>query len=482
MSYEADEMGRHSWTINELCLPLIRKVVRPHRAKERRDFLMFEKKKFTKDNQTRDILSSSNKVLTSSDMRDSSQLEAMNAAGLVLNQEDTLKHLNIAFDCSKVDDIRMEEQRRRRCRPAINYENILADDFASIFRSDGSHKLSREMAFLADVDFIRQQEMEKGFKESEEFTGCLPLAEDEIQDIVCQRKILVAKKNRIESSNAHHRRQTSSTLPSRSQRKFGVEQSVLLQAISTLNPSFSSNLSDVWPKRMNTLRFFILAVTRWIIQRRAGIRLQAIKERLLLATGGIQSISDITYSALRTKNMNSLSTSSIDEASSTDALQLATRKELVRKWVEEDNSSYLTMGLKNINAIVEESLNRTDVLDCHSNDSPSTPKSMLTMNDGSAVVRNILFGSTLGHCEIFQREQILNRTLFPYYVVEECDTLQALKVEAAVEFDDRTYFHLKVRSADIGTRYAPHKIPDLPLFFTTKRKKIILGGAIEEET
>lgn len=444
---------------------------------------MLEKKKFTMDNQTRNILSSSNKGLTSSDMRDSSQLAAMNAAGLVLNQEDTLKHLNIAFDCSKVDDIRMEEQRRRSHRPAVNYESILADDFAIIFSSDGSHKLSREMAFLADVDFIKQQEMEKGFKESEEFTGCLPLAEDEIQDIVCQRKILVKKKNRIESSNAHHRRQTSSTLPSRSQRKFGVEESVLLQAISTLTPSFNSNLNDVWPKRMNTLRFFILAVTRWIIQRRAGIRLQAIKERLLLATGGIQSISNLTYSALRTKNINSLSTSSIDEVPSTDALQLATRKELVRKWVEEDNSSNLTrVGLQSIGAIVEDSLNRTDVLDCHLNDSPSTPKSMLTMNDGSAVVRNILYGSTLAHCEIFQREQILNRTLFPYYVVEECDTLQALKVEAAVEFDDRTFFHLKVRSADIGTRYAPHKIPDLPLFFTTKRKKIILKGAIEEET
>ena len=117
MSYDADQMTRHSWTTNELCLPLITKVVRPHRAEERRAFLMLEKKKFTMDNQTRNILSSSNKGLTSSDMRDSSQLAAMNAAGLVLNQEDTLKHLNIAFDCSKVDDIRMEEQRRRSHRP-----------------------------------------------------------------------------------------------------------------------------------------------------------------------------------------------------------------------------------------------------------------------------------------------------------------------------------------------------------------------------
>ena len=443
---------------------------------------MLGKKKFTKDNQTRDIVSSSNKGLLSSDMRDSSQLEAMNAAGLVLNKEDPLKHLNIAFNCSKVDNIRMEEQRRRRHKPATNCESILADDFVSIFCIDGAHKMSREMAFLTDVDFIRQQETEKGFKESEEFTGCLPLAQEEIQNIVSQRKILVTKKNRIESSNAHHRRQTSSTLPSRSQRKFGVEQSVLLQAISILTPSFNSNLNDVWPKRMNTLRFFVLAVTRWIVQRRAGIRLQAIKERLLLATGGIQSISNLSYIALRTKNVNSLSTSSTDKVPSTDALQLATRKELVRKWVEEDNSSNLTTGLQNMNAIVEESLDRTDVLDCHSNDSPSAPNSMLTVNDRSAVVRNNLFGSALGHCEIFQREQILNRTLFPCYVVEECDTLQALKVEAAVEFDDRTFFHLKVRSAHIGTRYAPHKISDLPLFFTTKRKKISLKGAIEEET
>lgn len=476
MSYETDEMSRHSWTTNELYLPLITKVVKPHRADERK--ALFGKKKFVKDNQTRDIVSNSNKGLISSDTRDSSQLEAMNAAGLVLNQEDTLKHLT--SDCSKVYNIRKEEQRRRRHKPATNYEGILADDFVSIFCSDGAHKLSREMAFLADVDFIRQEETEKGFKVSEEFTGCLPLAEDEIQDIVSQRKILVTKKNRIESSNAHHRRLTSSTLPSRSQRKFGAEQSVLLQAISILTPSFNSNLNDVWPKRMNTLRFFILAVTRWIVQRRAGIRLQAIKERLLLATGGIQSISNLS-SALRTKNVNSLSTSSTDEVPSTDALQLAIRKELVRKWVEEDNSSNVIKGLQNRNAILEESLDRTDVLDCHSKNSPSAPKSMLTVNDRSAAVRNNLFGSALGHCEIFQSEQILNRTLFPCYVVEECDTLQALKVEAAVEFDDRTFFHLKVRSTHIGTRYAPHKISDLPLFFTAKRKNIIPKGAIEEE-
>lgn len=466
MSYQTDEKSRHSWAINERCLPLLSRGVESHLVQCKKDFLMSQKGKLTKDEKTRSIVPIGNKGVMFTDARVSSQLFALNAADLLLNQD----------DC----EIRAEERRMRQ-KPLTKSNEILADEVTNIFCRDRFQKLSRETAFLTGVGVIRQQETEKGFRDSEEFTGCVPLSEIEIQDTVHQRMILVAKKNRSELSNVHRRQHTSSTLSSLSIAKFGIQQSVLQQAIKSLTQSFNQNRNDIWSKRMNTLRFFILAVTRLIIRRRADIRLTMMKKNFLLVTGEIESNSNLSSSTINYRNMNIfasrvfIATSSIDEVPKTEASLLATRKDLVRMWVEFDHSSILTKGHQTSKATVKIEHRWTDMLDSHSDQYSSVSKSVLTLDNGPATVRR-------GQWNTFEGE-ILNRTLFPNYIIEDCDTMQSLKVSsttAVAEFDDRTLLQLKIRSENIGTPYAPHKIPDLPLNFANHRNETILTGAVEE--
>ena len=486
MSQQTDEKSRHSRATNGLHLPLISEGFGPYLAEDKSSFLKSQKKIFTQDKKKRDIVSSSNEWVTFSGAKNSLRPTAMEAADLLLNQEVTQDH--IVFGHSEIEDeIPVEEVRRMRQKLAMN--NILANETADFFTADRSQNPSRETTFLAGVDFTRQQETEKDFKVSEEFPGCLPLTEDEFQDILYERNFLVAQKNKIDWSNAHRRQRTSLISPSQSQAAFGVEQSVLLQAIRTLTPSFNQNRNDIWSKRINTLRFFILAVTRWIIRRRAGIRLNAIQRQLLLAIGEVKKTSNSFYTPSFIQDMDAfsdgvlLSMPSIHEASNTGALLLANRKELVQKWVEDDNSSNLTTGPSTIHSIINNALSRRDSSDPDLDQCSSVLKSTLTVGNGSAAARSASFTSTRGQCEMIQKEEILNRTFFPTCTIEECDTLQALKVsntEAVVEFDDRTFFHLKVRSGHTDRHYAPHKIPDLPLFFAPHPNIMIRTGAIEE--
>lgn len=424
------------------------------------------------DEKTRSIVSIGNKGVMFTDTRVSSQLFALKAADLLLNQD----------NCEK-----RAEERRMSKKPVTKSNKLLADEITSLFCRDRFQKLSRETAFLTGVNVVRQQETEKGFRESEEFTGCVPLSEDEIQDTVHQRMILVAKKNRSELSNVHRRQHTSSTLSPLSIAKFGVQQSVLQQAVKSLTPSFNQNRNDIWSKRMNTLRFFILAVTRLIIRRRADIRLIMMKKNFQLEIGEIEGISNLSSSTIYHRNMNILpnrvfiATSSIDKVPNTEASLLATRKDLVRKWVEFDHSSNLTKGHHASKATVKIEHSWTGTLDSHSDQYSSVWKSVLTLDNTLAAVRNI-FPITPGRWNTFQRD-LLKRTLFPNYIIEDCDTMQSLEVSnttAIAEFDDRTLLHLKFRSENMGTPYAPHRIPDLPLNFANNRNKTILTGAVEE--
>jgi hypothetical protein len=470
MSYQIDEESRHSWAINERCLPLISRGVESHLVQCKEKKLTSQKGKLTKDEKTCNIVPIRNKGVMFTDARVSSQLFGLKGADLLLDQEDY--------------EIRAEERWMRQ-KPLIKSNNILADEITSIFCRDRFQKLSRETAFLTGVDVVRKQETENGFRESEEFTGCVPLSEDEIQDTVHQRTILVAKKNRSVLSNMHRRQHTSSTSSSLSIAKFGVEQSVLQQAIRNLTPSFNQNRNDIWSKRMNTLRFFILTVTRWIIRRRADIRLIMMKKNLLLAIVEIENISNSSSSTSYHGTMNIfasrvfISTSSIVEEPSTEASLLVTRKDLIRKWVEFDDSSKLTKGHHTSKATVKIECSWTDTLDSHSDRYSSVSKTVLTLDNEPAAVRNI-FPMTPGQWNTFQGD-ILKRTLFPNYIIEDCDTLQYLKVSittAAADFDDRTLLQLKIRSENIGTPCAPHKIPDLPLNFANHWNKAILTAEL----
>ena len=472
MSYQTDEESRHSWAINERCLPLISRGVESHLVQFKKKKMTSQKGKLRKDEKTSNIVPIRNKGVMFTDARVPSQLFALKGADLLLDQEDY--------------EIRAEERRMRQ-KPVTKSNNILADEITSIFCRDRFQKLSRETAFLTGVDVVRQQETEKGFMESEEFTGCVPLSEDEIQDTVNKRTILVAKKNRSVLSSVHRRRHTSSTSSSLSIAKFGVEQSVLQQAIKSLTPSFNQNRNDIWSKRMNTLRVFILTVTRWIIRRRADIRLIMIKKNLRLAIGEIENISNSSSNTSCHGNMNIfasrvfISTSSIEEEPSTIASLLVTRKDLVRKWVEFDHSCNLTKGHHTSKATVQIKHSWTDMLDSHTDHYSSVSKSVLTLDNEPAAARNI-FPMTPGQWNTFQGD-ILKRIFFPNYNIEDCDTLQYLEVSnitAAAEFDDRTLLQLKIRSENIGTPYAPHKIPNLPLNFANHGNKTILTGAVEE--
>ena len=421
------------------------------------------------------------------------QLDTVQSVSFVLTQEAGKlkpKDLKIAIDRNRAErELRAEEQERIREQgggSGMDLKGIIAEDkLNSDSCGDPFKRQLREMAFLADVDDVRKQELEKEFRVSEEFSGAIPLTESEIQEILHQRKMLAMRKKRTEWKETQSMQHTLSFAPSHADMKAGTSVAVLMQALSSLTPSFDVNRNDIWSKRMNTLRYFISMVSRWIVRRRAGIRLAKIKAKLssvMAVENGIEQLNQMS-GALPACPANS---KVLNKA------QRSARKELVRAWIDDENSSNrlaATSATVGVGAPPLTSLGGRRPPSENSSvafDQCSSVAELVCAADHEAAVRrqrSELVTTTLRFDMASQ--PAVQRILFPKCFLEEGNALQHLKspgIETIKQFDDRQLFQLKIRPEYTAMRYTQHKIPEVPIFYPTGKDKVMRIGAPEEHS
>jgi hypothetical protein len=116
--------------------------------------------------------------------------------------------------------------------------------------------------------------------------------------------------------------------------KASAHAAVIRQAQTTLKPSFDTNRNDIWSKRMNTLRFFISAVSTWIVRSRAGKRLAKIQAKLAQIIG---SMGDGIGDGTQTRTLDLGTTGFGGTGTVTGKIKKSVKKqqiELVRAYIE----------------------------------------------------------------------------------------------------------------------------------------------------
>ena len=441
-----------------------------------------------------------------SGLRIPGQLNSVQAVVFVLTQEAGKlkpKDLKIAIERNRKErEQRVEEQERMRQQGGgmgMDLKGILCEEKLNSNSGDPYKKQLREMSFLADVDDVRRQEEEKEFKVSEEFSGCAPLREEEIEEIMHQRKVLAQRRRRSEWHRIQSRQHTLSYPPSHPTVKAGASEAVLLQAVSCLTPSYDSNRNDVWAKRMNTLHHFISVVSRWIIRRRAGLRLAKIQSKLRLLidhlSNGQHDLSHkfglqgtLHEDTIGTDFGNSKEISScLIARSSTDKTKHEAKREIVRAWVEEENSSNRTRGGVSTHVAPFSTLScrkgSGEAADFSFDKCTSVAELVCAADHEPVILRAASEYVNSTRPFVVSSMTAFQRVLFPKCIVEEGDELQTLPTEGVkslMRFDDRTYFQLKVRPEHVAMRYIHHRMPDMPLFFPTGSDRQMRSGAPEE--
>ena len=178
--------------------------------------------------------------------------------------------------------------------------------------------------------------------------------------------------------------------------------------------------------------------------------------------------------------------------------QRVARKEIIRVWIdEENNSSKLNVGAQN---------NQNSNQNSNSNNAGSSSSGMNKLSYDDSIVSFDRCNSVAelvcaaDHEPIVTRQRselitsntrfelktntTINRILFPKCLIEEGNTLQTLPIptDTTVQFNDKTYFQLKIRPEYTTMRYTTHRIPEVPLFFPLGKDKTVRTGAPEERS
>lgn len=231
-------------------------------------------------------------------------LNTVQSVTFVLTQEPGKlkpKDLKAAIERNRAEkEQRAEEQRKLRAEGGgagmLDLRGILSEERLNSSEGDPFKRQLREMAFLADVDDVEKLEIEKGFRISEDYLGSSMLSAEDINIVYQQRKVAALHKKRAEWRLVQGRTHTGLHPPTHPQIKAGTsaETAKLILALSntsnnrtfaaeTMNtssamtpPHFDPNRNDIWAKRMNTLRRFISLTSKWILRRRVKERMNKV--------------------------------------------------------------------------------------------------------------------------------------------------------------------------------------------------------------
>ena len=222
----------------------------------------------------------------------------------------------------------------------------------------------------------------------------------------------------------------------------------------------------------------------------AGLRLAKIQAKLLAVISSAPSQPSMSCYFQESSLMDGREYGATLSASSTSNSSLMEmRRDLVSAWVEDENSSNRPRG--GVLSVPSVALSSTLAYNKGSSDASNfsfeqcaTVAELVCAADYEPVVQraNSEYITSIDRFEM-ATHGVMKRVLFPKCIIEEGDALQTLRaesIESLVHFDDRTFFQLKVRPEYAAMRYAPHKVPELPLFFPTERDRPMRTGAPEE--
>lgn len=385
-------------------------------------------------------------------------LDTVGTVGFVLTQETGKlkpKDLKAAIEKNRAErKKRADEQQKIRDQGGqsalggvgLDLRSILSEEQLNVQDGNAFKRQLREMAFLADVDDVNKEEIEKTFRTSEQFLGSNQLSQTDLDIIVAQRR-LAARHAAVDSwSRTIDRQHTESFAPYHPTEKAGSlkpqlrSTSMRPHCITSLSPelSFDVNRNDIWAKRMNTQKRFISIVTRWIVQRRATERLRKIKDRLRAA--GVTDRESCSHFVVKDNG---------------------DRVHKIRSSGKEFNSGAMAFV-----GAVDESV---ATIVC------SMPS-------------QILFNRLAGEAALAKGPQpyshkMVRRNLFPKYFMDqsgERTPLDTCDIVLHKGFDDRTLFQTKVRPEYITAGYHEIEPSPVPVFFPQCSAKRHRQGAFEE--
>ena len=126
-----------------------------------------------------------------------SNLDTVGTVNFVLTQETGKlkpKDLKAAIERNRAEKkLRAEEQQKIREQggsaggSGLDLRSVLAEERLNNDVGDAFKRQLREMAFLADVDDVAKEEVEKSFRTSEEYLGSNLLTAEDIASITAQR-------------------------------------------------------------------------------------------------------------------------------------------------------------------------------------------------------------------------------------------------------------------------------------------------------
>ena len=444
-------------------------------------------------------------------LRIPAMLDSVQSVSFVLTQEAGKlkpKDLKVAIDRNRAErDARAAEQERMREEGggagSLDRSGVLAEEKMNVAGDGDPFKRQlRELAFLADVDEVEKQEADKEFRVSEEYLGSLLLSEEDVDVILRQRQLIALRKQRAQWRVTQGRQHSKLFPPTHANVKAGAPTAVVQHAVACLTPSFDTNRNDIWAKRMNTLRYFVSMVTRWILRRRVQQRLAVVKAKINDVCHDVLSGPVAAFLTEKPKAMmGGATTAAAAEASLNKKKRALHRamKECVRAWINDENSSNKVKGGSlAASSLAEGGEGPPATVAARSGgegggedqqpfsfEQCATVAELVCASDDAFIVRRhksevVLTGARI---EMTSRDTV-QRLLFPKCIVEEGNTLQQLAAPAIEvappRFDDRSFFPLKVRPEYVSLRYAAHRVPDVPLFFPTGRDKPLRTGAPEE--
>ena len=259
---------------------------------------------------------------------------------------------------------------------------------------------------------------------------------------------------------------------------------------------------------MNTLRYFVSMVTRWIVRRRVQLRLAVVKARVNEVCHDVLHGPLAAFLTEKPKAMlGGATTAAAAEAILAKSKRKLHRamKDCVRAWINDENSANkMKGGSLAANALAEGGEDPPAVAVVPDEDADgaaaggeaqqpfafeqcATVAELVCASDDAFIVRRHKSEAVLTGARIeMTSHDTVQRLLFPKCVVEEGNTLLPLaapSIEAMPpRFDDRAFFPLKVRPEYVSMRYTTHRMPDVPIFFPTGRDKPTRTGAPEEAT
>ena len=365
----------------------------------------------------------------------------------------------------------------------------------------------RELNFLTDSEQVLKNESDKVFRVSEEYLGAVPISVGDIELVEQQRKdtnlylnqiswqedlakkftekfppthptkkagrsawmsaVLDALNSQSGSLDSTHRPTLENTREKNTSNRQNVTENIDKlneaknemeeDAISSFKvdlktvplPTFDVNSNDEWAKRRAALRRLVYLFSRWMIVRRAKVRLEKIRKRLAAAG--------------------------------------ATTREQVRALVTADAASQgaNSLGLMNNNkgsnskSTAPGDSNGLQVM----NKSISPALLLFSLPNSSQHLREA-YEKAISN-ETFEIEPtMIRRILMPKYVSDV--NTERLKItfagldDGVTPFDDRTFIPLKVRPEYVALGYEKHKLPVVPLHFPSWNSKRQRKGASEE--